>query len=424
MTSEPIRPAAPAAEPREDADPHGGAGVVWDPALLAYDFGPLHPMSPIRLRLTELLARTAGLLERPGTRIIAPRVAGDEELGLVHEPAYIEAVRRASRPEQLSRPDELIAFGIGGEDVPAFPGMHEASARIVGGSLAAVDAILEGRVRRAVNFAGGMHHARPAQAAGFCVYNDAAVAIAHALARGEERVLYVDLDVHHGDGVERALWDEPRAVTLSVHESGEHLFPGTGFVQDSGGPGAPGTAINVPLPPRTDAVGWIRAIEAVVPPLVAAIRPTLLVTQHGADTHRVDPLADLKVTLEAQREAMILLRELADAHTGGRWLSLGGGGYSVIDVVPRSWTHLLAVATGEPLDAARPLPEAYLAGARALLEPMGLADVPVSPAFGDGRPLVRRPWSGGYDPEDPLDRAVQAARRAAFPEWGLDPFLD
>ncbi|MFC0675872.1 acetoin utilization protein AcuC [Brachybacterium hainanense] len=401
-----------------------GTAVVWDPSLLAYDFGPLHPMSPIRLQLTELLARSTGVLDRPGVRLLVPGVASDEELGLVHDRAYIAAVRRASSPEALPAADELIGFGIGGEDVPAFPGMHEASARIVGGSIEAVDAIRAGLVTRAVNFAGGMHHARPSQAAGFCVYNDAAVAITHALRAGEERVLYIDLDVHHGDGVERALWDEPRAVTLSVHESGEHLFPGTGFVQDQGGAGALGTAVNLPLPPRTDADGWLRALGAVIPPLVAAVRPTLLVTQHGADTHRSDPLADLRVSLEAQREAMILMREMADAHTGGRWLALGGGGYSVFDVVPRSWTHLLAVATGEPLDPAAPLPPEYLAGARRLLGTMGLGEARIGETFGDGRALAPRPWIGGYDPQDDLDRAVQAARRSAFPEWGLDPFLD
>src|SRR5699024_280240 len=151
-----------------------------------------------------------------------------------------------------------------------------ASARIVGGSIAAVDAIRSGRVRRAVNFAGGLHHARPARASGFCVYNDAALAVRHALDDGEERVLYVDVDVHHGDGVELALWDEPRAITLSVHETGERLFPGSGFVQDTGGPAAPATAINVPLPPHTDADGWVRAIRATVPALIRAIRPTLL----------------------------------------------------------------------------------------------------------------------------------------------------
>lgn len=410
--------------------PHGssGAGVVWDDALLAYDFGPYHPMSPVRLELTRLLAETSGLLARPGVRTLPAPVASDAELLRVHTPEFLAAVRRASAPGagRDGGDDALIGFGIGGDDVPAFEGMHTASARIVGGSIAAVDAIRAGEVDRAVNFAGGMHHARASQAAGFCVYNDAAIAIAHALDAGEERILYVDLDVHHGDGVERALWDEPRAVTLSIHESGEHLYPGTGFVQDTGGAGALGSAINVPLPPRTDADGWVRAIGATVPALARAVRPTLLVTQHGADSHRKDPLADVRATLEAQRAAMMLMREVADESAGGRWLALGGGGYAVTDVVPRSWAHLVAVVTGEPLPEEGEVPEAYRRAVPEVLRAHGLLDPDAPPemGYGEQRPLDVRDWSLGFDPADDLDRAVQAARRAAFPEWGLDPFLD
>ena len=236
--------------------------------------------------------------------------------------------------------------------------------------------------------------------------------------------MYVDVDVHHGDGVERTLWDEPRAITLSVHETGERLFPGTGFVQDSGGPAAPGTAINVPLPSRTGADGWVRAIRATVPALVRAVRPTLLVTQHGADSHRLDPLADLAVSLEAQREVMLLMRELADEVCDGRWLALGGGGYAVIDVVPRSWAHLVAIVTGDPLESTAPLPQEFIAAAEAARESHGLSPEPGLVTFGDGRPLEVRDWERGYDPEDELDRAVQAVRRGVFPDWGLDPFLD
>ena len=413
---------APSAQPAPD-----GVGIVWEDALREYDFGPFHPMAPIRLELTRILAGAAGLLDRDGVRILPAPVASDAQLAAVHDPELLEAVRRASAGfEGLTAEDldELISFGIGGDDVPPFAGMHTASARIAGGSLAAVDAILDGSVTRAVNVAGGLHHAKPASTSGFCVYNDAALAVRRALDAGEERVMYVDVDVHHGDGVERALWDEPRAVTLSVHETGERLFPGTGFVQDTGGPNATGTAINVPLPPRTTADGWVRAIRATVPALVRAVRPTLLVTQHGADTHRSDPLADFSVTLEAQREVMMLMRALADEVCGGRWLALGGGGYAVIDVVPRSWTHLLAVATGAPIGPSAPLPQDFLeAAARARAE-HGLSPDPAIVRFGDDRPLAVRDWEDGYDPEDPLDRAVQAARRGAFPDWGLDPFLD
>ena len=363
---------------------------MWDDALCEYDFGPYHPMSPVRLELTRLLAAESGLLDRPGVQILPAPVASDEELLTVHEPDYLDAVRRASGPEGVG--ESLLRFGIGGDDVPAFPGMHTASARVAGGSLAAVDAILAGHVRSAVNVAGGMHHAKPGAASGFCVYNDAALAVRRALDHGAERVLYVDVDVHHGDGVERALWDEPRAVTLSIHETGERLFPGTGFVQDTGGPGATGSAINVPLPPRTDADGWVRAIRAVVPPLARAVRPTLLVTQHGADTHR--------------------------------WLSRGAGGSAGVAGGARSGAPLVAIATGDPIDAEAPLPPAYLEAAARARADSGLSPEPGIRTFGDGRPLAVRDWSGGFDPEDALDRAVQAARRVAFPEWGLDPFLD
>lgn len=418
---------SPAVDPVDGVDPPVPTGIVWDDALCEYDFGPYHPMAPIRLTLTRELAGACGLLERPGVVTLPAPVASDEQLAAVHDPEFVEAVKRASRPiEEMTADelDELIRFGLGGDDVPPFPGMHTASARVVGGSLTAVDAIRSGQVRRAVNFAGGLHHAKAASASGFCVYNDAAAAIRRALDTGEERVMYIDVDVHHGDGVERLLWDEPRAITLSVHETGERLFPGTGFVQDSGGAAAPGTAINVPLPSRTTADGWVRAIRATVPALVRAVRPTLLVTQHGADSHRLDPLADLSVSLEAQREVMLLMRELADEVCDGRWLALGGGGYAVIDVVPRSWAHLIAIATGEPIEAAAPLPEAFIAAADAARAAHGLSPEPGLTTFGDGRPLAVRDWERGFDPEDPLDRAVQAVRRAVFPDWGLDPFLD
>ena len=423
------QPTDPVADPRPGPRPAdaGAAGVVWEDALCEYDFGPFHPMAPIRLSLTHELSRCTGLLDRPGVQLLSAPVASHDQLCTVHTPEYVDAVRRASAPletltgEEL---DELLRFGIGGDDVPHFPAMHTSSARIAGGSLAAIDAIRDGTVRRAVNFAGGLHHAKPASASGFCVYNDAALAIRRALDEGEERVMYIDVDVHHGDGVERALWDEPRAVTLSIHETGERLFPGTGFVQDTGGPQARGTAINVPLPPRTTADGWVRAIRATVPALVRAVKPTLLVTQHGADTHRSDPLADFTVTLEAQRAVMMLMRELADEVCEGRWLALGGGGYAVIDVVPRSWAQLVAIVTGEAVDPSTPLPRDYLDRVDAARAAHGLSPDPALRTFGEQRPLQVRGWDSGYDPEDPLDRAVQAARRAVFPEWGLDPYLD
>lgn len=400
------------------------AGVVWEDALVAYDFGAGHPMSPVRLELTADLCRRAGLLGGAGVRLLPSPPADDALLGTVHEAEYIAAVRAASDPRTRPADSELAPFGLGGEDTPVFTGIHEASARLVGGTAAAVDAIASGQVRAAVNIGGGMHHARASQAAGFCVYNDAAIGIRRALDAGVGRIAYVDLDVHHGDGVERALWDEPRAVTISLHESGELLFPGTGFVQDTGGPGAEGSAVNIPLPARTDSAGWLRAIDAVVIPLVRAIGPDLLVTQHGCDTHRDDPLADLCVTLEGQREAALRMRDLAAEVCDGRWLALGGGGYAITDVVPRSWTHLVATLTGQDIDPETPLPAGFAERAAELARAHGLSLPHGLRTFGDGMALTTRPWSGGFDPDDPLDRMIQAARRASFPEWGLDPYYD
>ena len=237
--------------------------------------------------------------------------------------------------------------------------MHEASALIAGASVAAAEAVWRGEARRAVNIAGGLHHAMPGRASGFCVYNDPAVAIARLLDLGAERVAYVDVDVHHGDGVQAVFYDDPRVLTVSLHETPLALFPGTGFPDETGGPGAEGSAVNVPLPPGTGDAGWLRAFHAVVPSVLRAFRPQMLFTQCGADSHRLDPLADLRLSVDGQRAAYLALRGLAEELCDGRWVATGGGGYALVEVVPRAWTHLLAMATGEPLDPATPTPPAW-----------------------------------------------------------------
>src|SRR5690606_26874468 len=198
--------------------------------------------------------------------------------------------------------------------------------RVVGGTVAATRAVWRGEAPRAVNPAGGLHHAMPSAASGFCVYNDIAVGIAAVLAEGAERVLYVDVDAHHGDGVERAFWDDPRVLTVSIHQSGRSLFPGTGYPQDAGGPRARGSAANIALPPRTSDAAWLRALDAVVGPLVEEWRPQLVVSQHGADAHHRDPITDLDISVDAQRAAAIMIRGWADEHCEGRWVATGGGG--------------------------------------------------------------------------------------------------
>ena len=201
----------------------------------------------------------------------------------------------------------------------------------------------------------------PDKASGFCIYNDVAVGITQLLADGAERVAYVDIDVHHGDGVEKVFWDDPRVLTISLHETGQMLFPGTGFPSDTGGPGAEGTAVNVALPPGTADAGWLRAFHAVVPPILREFSPQVLVTQHGCDSHMNDPLAHMMLSVDGQRAAYLALHELAHEVADGRWVVTGGGGYSVVDVVPRAWTHLLAIVAGAPIDPEQPTPPAWRA---------------------------------------------------------------
>ncbi|QTE29160.1 acetoin utilization protein AcuC [Pengzhenrongella sicca] len=387
--------------------------IIWTPALLDYDFGAGHPMSPLRLELTMDLARSLGLLTAPGVRVVGVEPASVAELRTVHDAAYVAAVMAASAGEDVEP-----AFGLGTEDDPVFPGMHEAAARIVAGSLAGAVAVWSGEAVHAVNITGGMHHAMPGAASGFCVYNDAAVAIRRLLADGAERVAYVDVDAHHGDGVEHIFWDDPRVLTVSVHESGRTLFPGTGHGLDIGGLGAEGTAVNVALPAGTGDAGWLRAIDAVVPAVVRGFAPDMIVSQHGCDAHALDPLANLKVSVDAQRRVAELLHGLAHEVAGGRWLALGGGGYAVVEVVPRAWSHLIAIAGHIPLDPETPLPASWSAD---VAERWGRTPPEL---MTDGASLAFGHWRDGYDPADDVDRAIRGAREAVFPHLGLDPQHD
>src|SRR6266705_2385248 len=336
--------------------------VAWDERLAAYDFGPGHPLAPVRVELTMELARAFGLFGQPGVTIRPPGPATDAELELVHDPRYIAAVREAG----ASRPGSPVpGFGLGTEDDPVFAGMHEASALVAGATLAAARAVWAGEADHGASIAGGLHHAMRGSASGFCVYNDPAIAIAWLLGAGAERIAYVDIDVHHGDGVQAAFYDDPRVLTISLHESSATLFPGTGHPSETGGPGALGSSVNVALPAGTRDAGWLRGFHAVVPPLLRAFRPTVLVSQHGCDTHWLDPLANLQLTIDAQRAAHAAIHQLAHEAAGGRWLFTGGGGYELLQVVPRTWTHLLAEASGRPLDPAIPTPPSWREYARA-----------------------------------------------------------
>ncbi|HEV7829150.1 MAG TPA: acetoin utilization protein AcuC [Pseudonocardiaceae bacterium] len=380
------------------------AVVVWDEALLGYDLGGRHPLNPIRLDLTIRLARSLGVLD--GVQPLAPVQATDDELRTVHSDDYVAAVKQAPRGR--------AGHGLGTPDNPVFQRMHEASALVAGGSLLAADKILTGHAARAVNIAGGLHHAMRDYASGFCIYNDCALAIRRLLDGGASRVAYVDIDVHHGDGVEAAFADDPRVLTISLHQDPATLFPGTGNSADIGAPGAEGSAVNVPLPPGTGDEGWLRAFHAVVPKLLRAFAPEVLVTQHGADTHVEDPLANLALTVDGQRAVHRSLAELADSTAGGRWLALGGGGYSLFRVVPRSWTHLLATVLSRELDPHMAVPGEWTAYTATVAPGTSL---PTS--MTDGAEPSWTPWDGTGDTA--LDRAIEQTRRAVYPLHDLDP---
>jgi acetoin utilization protein AcuC len=380
------------------------AAVVWTPEFLRYHLGDDHPLDPVRLDLTMRLATGLGVLE--GVEPVVPAVAPDEEVARIHVPAYLAAVKAAPVA------GFGVGHGLGTVDNPVFPAMHEASALVCGGSLAAAREIAEGRADRAVTIAGGLHHAMADHAAGFCIYNDCAIAISWLLDHGFDRIAYIDVDVHHGDGVQAAFYDDPRVLTISLHQHPMTLWPGTGWPGEHGRGTGEGYAVNVALPPGTGDPGWLRAFDAVVPSLVGAFGPQILVTQCGADTHAEDPLADLGLSVDGHRAIYRELRELAQRWAGGRWLATGGGGYGLFRVVPRSWTHLVATVLDRDVHPDAPVPAGWIA------HTAGLTGQELPTTMTDGRDTTHTRW--GEDP-DPVDAAVLETRRATFPLHGLDP---
>jgi acetoin utilization protein AcuC len=321
--------------------------LVFGPRSTTYDFGPGHPLTPRRFGPAIDLLRAVGA--EPG---LAPAPASDEDLLLVHSRDYVEAVK-----EWSSGLDGPWDAGIGpGGDNPAFPGMHEAGAMVAGGSMRAMEAILGGDVEHAFHPGGGLHHAMRDRAAGFCIYDDPALAIAQARRAGL-RVLYVDLDVHHGDGVEAIHRDDPGVMTVSFHETGRYLFPGTGFPREFGEGTAAGTALNITFEPGAGEEAWLHAVSTLVPQVAAAFGPDIVVSQHGADSHAWDPLAHLRNTTTAMGEAARIVDRVTHRWARGRWLSTGGGGYDAYRVVPRTWS--LVWLAGAHRDAPATTPAAW-----------------------------------------------------------------
>ena len=318
------------------------ASFIYSDELLTYKFSDEHPFNQKRLQLTvDLLEKHGSLIPED---IILPRMATDEELCLIHDPEYVSAVKLAG---QGKLPEERAAnFGLGTEDTPIFRNMHEASALLVGGTLTAVDEVMEGRSRHALNLGGGLHHGFRGKASGFCIYNDSSVAIKYIQKKYGARVLYIDTDAHHGDGVQWSFYDDPDVCTVSIHETGRYLFPGTGSINERGQGAGYGYSFNIPVDAFTEDESWLEAYTAAVTEITDYFRPDVILTQNGADAHYYDPLTHLSATMKIFKEIPRLAHKLAHEYCSGRWIAVGGGGYDIWRVVPRAWSMIWLEMTG------------------------------------------------------------------------------
>ena len=383
--------------------------LLWADELAQYRFTEEHPLNPRRLELTLALIRELDLVDDTH-RIVEPRTASEDEVLTVHAAEYVAAVRRASAGDASP---SLRQFGLGSDDVPIVPGMHEAALRICGATLTGAELIASGAVQRAFSIAGGLHHARHAQAAGFCIYNDLAVAARFLRERHDMRVLIVDIDAHHGDGTQALFYEDPDVLTLSLHESGAFLYPGTGFIDELGAGDGYGCSVNVPLDPHSGDASYMHALNELLPPMAEAFAPDVILLQAGCDAHLLDPLTHLRCTTSLYENAVRLTCDVSDQHCGGRVLVTGGGGYAVHTVVPRAWTLVWSALCG--IDAPDALPDAWLRMVRQETN----EDVPRM--LRDKGDMVSS-TSHAEDAEAMNRRTVDAVRRRALPlitGWGL-----
>jgi acetoin utilization protein AcuC len=312
-----------------------------------FDYGPQHPLRMERLGLTWRLMQAYGLTRLPGASVHAPTPADERDIAVFHAPEYLEVLKAANAGTQ---PPRGAAFGLGPGDNPVFRGVWNAAQLVAAGSLMAADLTLGGAADRVFHFAGGLHHALPDRASGFCYVNDAVLAIMRLREHGR-RVAYVDIDAHHGDGVQYAFYRDPHVLTISLHERGERLFPGTGFVHELGEGDAAGFSVNLPLEAYTDAETYLPAFDAVVPPLLERFKPDVIVAQLGIDSHRTDPLTHLALDVQGFARAFSRIVPMAP-----KLIALGGGGYDLRNVA-RGWTAAWAVINGVELPPT--LPEAF-----------------------------------------------------------------
>ncbi|MFQ5918634.1 MAG: acetoin utilization protein AcuC [Thermoplasmata archaeon] len=380
--------------------------LIYDERFLDYNFGPSHPFQQGRVKLARELMDALGLLDPDEATEEAALPASEEDLRLAHAAEYMEVVRRAGQDPSKAG-IRYLRYGLGTADNPLFPGMYEAAALPAGGTIAAADAVRRGEARNAFNLGGGFHHAHRARASGFCIFNDLSVAIHHLLQEGVSRILYLDVDAHHGDGVQYAFFEDPRVLTISLHEDGRYLFPGTGFVEEVGEGEGEGYSVNVPLPPEIGDEAYLTALREVVPPLAEAFRPDLLLHQFGIDTYVTDPLTHLGLGTAAHRAIAQEAHALADRVCGGRWVVTGGGGYEP-SAVARAWALVFGEMRGTPL--ADDIPGEWKSLHRAL--------------FG-GDPeddqLVDPPQPSAPEAERAMAGVLERVKSTVFPFHGLEP---
>ncbi len=371
--------------------------LIHSGAWQRFDYGPEHPLRMERLGLTWRLMEAYGLTTLPEATVQAQDAATESAIALWHTREYLDVLKAANGG---FAPRDAARYGLGPGDNPVFPGLWDAARLCAGGSLLAAELVASGKAARAFHFAGGLHHALPGRASGFCYVNDAVLAILSLKARGL-RVAYVDIDAHHGDGVQFAFYGDPEVLTISTHERGDYLFPGTGFVEEAGEGAGVGYSVNLPLEPYTDSSVYLPAFEQVVPPLLGAFRPDVVVAQLGIDSHRTDPLTHLELDVQGFARAVARIAELAP-----RLVCLGGGGYDLPNVA-RAWTAAWAVMNGVDLPPALP------------------------PVFGEDAARYEFPVATLWDPPEPVPdlqrlRAqefarlqVEEIRRVIFPHHRL-----
>lgn len=330
----------------------GKSVFLYHPAMEQYCFRPDHPFDPARLKATVSLLKAMNLLDEKD--ILIPGSAAREDLLLAHTAGYLDRVEKLSAEGAVAE----AGFGLGTEDTPLFPGMHDAASLIAGSTMQAVAEVLEGRADHAVSISGGLHHAQRNQASGFCIYNDINVAIRFAQKRYGARILYLDTDAHHGDGVQWEFYDDPDVLTISFHENGRYLFPGTGWINENGKGAGIGYSVNIPLEPFTEDESFLECFHEVLPPLVEAFAPDLIFSQNGCDGHCYDPLTHFQLSMASFKEIPRLVHQLAHTYTMGKWVAVGGGGYDPYRVVPRAWTLLWAEAAH--LTAGETIPQEWI----------------------------------------------------------------